>query len=58
MMITFGLVSLALGTMQHVVSLRHLRAQGPGMPRSVAALLAGLISFLGILTLIAVLFRQ
>jgi len=58
MMITFGLVSLLAGTVQHVISLRALRAQYPAVPRSVAALLAGLISILGILVLIAVLFRQ
>jgi putative membrane protein len=58
MMITFGLVSLLAGTVQHVTSLRQLRAQYPAIPRSVAALLAGLISILGIVALIAVLFRQ
>jgi putative membrane protein len=58
MMITFGLVSLALGTVQHVTSLRQLRAQCPGIPRSVAALLAGLMSILGLVALLAVLFRQ
>jgi putative membrane protein len=57
-MITFGLVSLLAGTVQHVTSMRQLRAQCPGIPRSVAALLAGLISILGILALLAVLFRQ
>jgi len=35
-----------------------LRAQDPAIPRSIAALLAGLISILGILALLAVLFRQ
>jgi putative membrane protein len=58
MMITFGLVSLAAGTVQHITSMRQLRKQNPGMPRSIAALLAFLISFLGIFALIAVLFRQ
>jgi putative membrane protein len=58
MMITFGLVSLLAGTVQHVMSLRALRAQYPAIPRSVAALLAGLISILGILALVAVIFRQ
>ena len=58
MMITFGLVSLLAGTVQHVMSIRQLRAQYPAIPRSVAALLAGLISILGLLALIAVLFRQ
>jgi putative membrane protein len=58
MMITFGLVSLLAGTVQHVVSLRQLRAQYPAIPRSMAALLAGLISILGIVALAAVIFRQ
>jgi putative membrane protein len=58
MMITFGLVSLLAGTMQHVVSLRQLRREYPATPRSVAALLAGLVSVLGIVALITVLFRQ
>jgi putative membrane protein len=57
-MITFGLVSLLAGTVQHVMSLRALRAQYPAVPRSVAALLAGLVSILGILVLLAVIFRQ
>jgi putative membrane protein len=58
MMITFGLVSLAAGTVQHITGMRHLRAQDPEVPRSVASVLAGLISILGIFALIAVLFRQ
>ena len=58
MMITFGLVSLLAGTLQHVMSLRQLRAEYPATPRSVAALLAGLVSILGLVALIAVLFRQ
>jgi putative membrane protein len=58
MMITCGLISLAAGTVQHITSMRQLRVQNPGMPRSIAALLAFLISFLGIFALIAVLFRQ
>jgi putative membrane protein len=58
MMITFGLVSLLAGTLQHVTSLRQLRAEYPATPRSVAALLAGLVSVLGLVALIVVLFRQ
>jgi putative membrane protein len=57
-MIIFGIISLLAGTVQHVMSLRQLRAEYPAAPRSVAALLAGLISILGILALIAVIFRQ
>ena len=58
MMITFGIISLLAGTVQHVTSIRQLRAQYPATPRSVAALLAGLISILGVLALAAVIFRQ
>jgi putative membrane protein len=58
MMITFGLVSLLAGTLQHVMSLRQLRREYPATPRSVAALLAGLVSILGLVALIAVIFRQ
>ena len=58
MMITFGLVSLLAGTLQHVMSLRQLRAEYPATPRSVAALLAGLVSILGLVALIAVVFQQ
>jgi putative membrane protein len=57
-MITVGVVSLFAATVQHVTSLRQLRAQDPAVPRSIAALLAGLISILGILALLAVFFRQ
>ena len=58
MMITIGLVSMAAGTVQHLTSMRQLRAQNPGMPRSSAALLAFMVSFLGIVALLVVLFRQ
>jgi putative membrane protein len=58
MMIVFGLVSLLAGTFQHVTSMRQLRKQCPGVSRSVAALLAGLVSILGIVALIVVLFRK
>ena len=58
MMITFGLVSLFAGTLQHVMSLRQLREEYPATPRSVAALLAGLVAMLGLVALIAVIFRQ
>ena len=58
MLIVFGLVSLLAGTAQHVMSLKALRAEYPATRRSVAALLAGLISILGLFALSAVLFRQ
>ena len=58
MRITFGLVSLLAGTLQHVMSLRQLRAEYPATPRSMAALLAGLVSILGLVALFVVLLRQ
>jgi putative membrane protein len=58
LMISVGLVSLLLGALQHVLSMRQLRAQYPALPRSLAAPLGALISLLGILALIAVIFRQ
>jgi putative membrane protein len=58
MMITFGLVALVAGTAQHVMSLRALRAEYPVARRSVAALLAALISLLGLFALILVLSRH
>jgi putative membrane protein len=58
LLIAVGLVSLLLGTLQHVLSMRQLRAHYPDLPRSLAALLGALISILGILALIAVIFRQ
>ena len=58
MMIIFGLISLLAGTFQHVTSMRQLRKEYPGTQRSVAALLAGLVSILGIAALLAVIFRE
>ncbi len=58
LMITFGLVSLLAGTIQHVTSLQHLRSLYPPLPRSIASILAGLISLLGLLVVIVVLFRH
>jgi hypothetical protein len=58
MMIVCGLASLAIGTVQHVTSMRQLRANYPEIPLSLAAALGGLIAILGIVALVAVLFRQ
>jgi putative membrane protein len=58
LMITVGLVSLLLGTVHHVRSMRQLRAHDPTLPRSLAAPLGVLISLLGLVALIAVIFRQ
>ena len=57
-MITCGLVSLLAGTAQNILSLRQIRAQWPEAPRSLAALLAGVMALLGLVALIATLARQ
>src|SRR3954463_9742441 len=58
LMIVFGLVSLLLTTLQHRRDLNALRVEYPGIPTSLAPVLARLISALGILALIAVLLRH
>ena len=58
LMISCGLISLAVGTVQHVASMRRLRAQYPRIPLSLAAVVAGLVSILGVVALLAALFRQ
>ena len=57
-LITVGLVCLLLATVQHVISMRQLRSQYAAVPYSMAALLAALISLLGILAFIAAFFRM
>jgi putative membrane protein len=57
-MISIGLVAVLLATIQHVRSMHKLRAQYVDVPYSLAALVALLVSVLGILALIAVFFRQ
>ena len=47
-----------LATIQHRLDRNALRALNPQVPRSVAAILAGLMAILGILALLAVIFRQ
>jgi putative membrane protein len=57
-MISIGLVAVLLATIQHVIAMRKLRAQYPEVPYSLAAVVAFLVSMLGIVTLVAILFRQ
>jgi putative membrane protein len=57
-MISIGLLSLLLATLEHRDDLHALRAQYPEIPRSLARVVAALIAILGLLALIAVLFRQ
>jgi inner membrane protein YidH len=58
MMVSIGLVSLLLATLEHRENIRTLGAQYAGKKRSLAVLVAALISILGILALVAMIFRQ
>jgi hypothetical protein len=55
-MVSFGLISLLLATIEHRQNIRALRAQYAGKQRSLTVLLAALISILAILALIAMIF--
>ncbi len=57
-MIGIGLFCLLLATISHIRNMRALRAKYIEVEYSLAALLAGVISLLGILAFIAVIFRQ
>ena len=56
-MISIGLLSVLLATVQHVAVMRKLRSQYAKTPYSMAAVVALLVSILGILALTSVLFR-
>jgi putative membrane protein len=58
MMIGIGLLSLVMATIQHRQDRNGLRAMDPDVPRSMAALLAGLIALLGVLAFVAVILGQ
>src|SRR5215831_5153449 len=51
-MIGIGLLSLLLATIQHRQDRNSLRAMNPEVPRSMAAVLAGLIALLGLLAFV------
>jgi putative membrane protein len=57
-MISIGLISMLLATLEHRGNLQKLRAQYAEVPYSMAAVVALLVSLLGIAALIAVYFRQ
>jgi putative membrane protein len=57
-MVGAGLLALILGTHEHWQNMRTLREEYPDMPRSRAGVIAGLISILGVLAFIAMIFRQ
>ena len=58
LMIMIGLLSLLMATFEHRQSLQALKTQYPDIPPSLARVSAALISILGILALIAVIFRR
>ena len=58
MLVGIGLISLVLATLEHRQNIRALGAQYAGKRRSLAVLVAALISILGVLALLAMIFRQ
>jgi putative membrane protein len=57
-MISIGLVAVLLATFQHVRIMHKLRTQYADVAYSLAALIAFLVSILGIVALVAVIYRQ
>jgi putative membrane protein len=60
MMISIGIFSLLLATLQHRQSMKTLRVhyRGVRIPASLAAIVGGLIALLGVLALTAVILRR
>lgn len=60
MMIGIGILSLIIATVQHAHSMQTIRRHAHGMrvPRSLAVLVGGLMSILGLLAFIAVILRH
>ncbi len=57
-LVVIGLAALALATVEYRQNIRIVKAQYPKSPRSLSALVAALISLLGIGALLAMIFRQ
>ncbi len=57
-MVVAGLGTLVAGTIEHRHNLQRLLPHFPGMPRSPVSYLAMALSLMGIVTLLAVIFRQ
>ncbi len=58
LMISIGVISLVLATLQNWRSRKKMKERYPEAPYSLATSLAAVISILGVLALIAVIFRQ
>lgn len=57
-MIAIGLIALTVATIQNWRERKNLKKQYTEIPRSLAGLVAGLISLLGIVAIVAVIFRM
>jgi inner membrane protein YidH len=57
-LVSIGLISLVLATLEYRQNIRRLGAQYGGSPRSLAVAMAALISLLGIAAFVAMIFRQ
>ncbi|MEZ4599626.1 MAG: DUF202 domain-containing protein [Syntrophotaleaceae bacterium] len=57
LMIVIGIVAVLLASLQHRHEMQSLRAAGIPVPPSMATIIGGLVSILGILGLLAVIFR-
>jgi putative membrane protein len=58
LLVSIGLISLLLATLEYRHNIQIMKAQYPDVPRSLAMIVAGLVSVLGIVALILMLFRQ
>jgi len=57
-LVSIGLFSLVFATLQYFQNMRMLRAEYPRTPRSLAIVVAGLLSMLGIVALVLMIFRK
>ncbi|MGA2409941.1 MAG: DUF202 domain-containing protein [Candidatus Binataceae bacterium] len=57
-LVSLGIISQLLATLEHRRSVRILKAQWPDAPRSLALPLAAMISVLGLMAFAAMIFRQ
>ena len=57
-MIGIGLVALVLATVEHRRDVVRIRGMYPGLPYSLATVLAGLLSILGIVAFVSVVLKQ
>jgi putative membrane protein len=58
LLVIIGLVSLLLATLEYRHNIQIMKTQYSGVPRSLALIVAALVSVLGILALTAIVFRQ